>query len=252
MKKRPFAIAAILAFAIASLAAQTLLVSAAASLTDVLTGLKAEAEKAIGMPIQYNFGGSGSLRKQVEEGAPVDVFFSAAAEDMDRLEGAKLLLQGSRADLLANSIVLVGPASRKPLATRDELAALLAEAKTVAIGNPDSVPAGRYATQAFAALGLEAAVKGKLALGNSVREVLQFVQSGAAPVGIVFATDAQVAAKDLAILYRFPASSLKTPIIYPVAAIAATKNAKAALAFIAFLKSAAARAAFERAGFILP
>jgi len=251
VKKRFLALASFLVFLAASLTAQALLVSAAASLTDVLTGLKADAEKAIGMPIQLNFGGSGTLRKQIEEGAPVDVFFSAAAEDMDRLDAAKLLLAGSRSDLLSNSIVLVGPASLKPAATKDEVAALLSGARTVAIGNPDSVPAGRYATQAFASSGFDAIVKGKLALGGTVREVLQFVQSGAASVGVVFSTDA-LAAKDLVVLYRFPASSLKTPVVYPVSTLAASRNAKAAEAFIAFLKTPAARAAFEKAGFALP
>lgn len=251
MKKRSLALALLLVFLAASLPAQTLLVSAAASLTDVLTGLKADAEKTIGMPIQLNFGGSGTLRRQIEEGAPVDVFFSAAAEDMDKLEAAKLLLAGSRSNLLSNSIVLVGPASLRPCASKDEVAALLSGARTVAIGNPDSVPAGRYATQAFASYGFDALVRGKLALGGSVRDVLQFVQAGAASVGIVFSTDA-LAAKDLVVLYRFPASSLRTPVIYPVSTLAESKNAKAAEAFIAFLKTQAARAAFEKAGFTLP
>lgn len=251
MKKRSLALAVLLGFLAAGLSAQVLLVSAAASLTDVLTSLKSDAEKAIGMPIQLNFGGSGTLRKQIEEGAPVDVFFSAAAEDMDKLSAAKLLLAGSRSDLLSNSIVLVGPASIKPATTKDDVAAILAGSRTVAIGNPDSVPAGRYATQAFAFYGFDAIVKGRLALGGSVREVLQFVQSGAASVGVVFSTDA-LTARDLVVLYRFPASSLRTPVIYPISALAASKHVGAAEAFIAFLKTEAARAAFEKAGFALP
>ena len=251
MKKRSLVLALLLAFLAAGLSAQALLVSAAASLTDVLTSLKADAEKAIGMPVQLNFGGSGTLRKQIEEGAPVDVFFSAAAEDMDKLDAAKLLLPASRSNLLSNSIVLVGPAALKPATTKDEVAALLAGARTVAIGNPDSVPAGRYATQAFASHGFDAIVKGKLALGGTVREVLQFVQSGAASVGVGLTKDAQTP-KYRVVNDTIPAARSKTPVMDRVSPLAASKNAKAAEAFIAFLKTPAARAAFEKAGFTLP
>jgi molybdate transport system substrate-binding protein len=249
-----------LALLLSPLAAQSpgkaspLLVSAAASLTDVLSALRPEAEKAIGLPIQFNFGGSGSLRKQIEEGAPVDVFFPAAAEDMDRLESGKYLAAGTRADLLSNSLVLVGDPAVPPVRSTEELARLLASAKVLAVGNPDSVPAGRYATQALKALGLRSAVEGRLALGGSVREVLQFVQSGSAPLGIVFLTDAMSVrtGNPIAVLYRFTASSLASPVVYPVAVLAASRNLKAAVAFIAFLTTPAARQAFEREGFTFP
>jgi molybdate transport system substrate-binding protein len=231
---------------------KALVVSAAASLTDVLNGLKPAAEAAVGMPIQFNYGGSGALRKQIEQGAPVDLFFSAAAEDVDKLEAAGLLAPGSRLDLLSNAIVLVGDSSQKPVAGVEELKPLLSGAKVFAIGNPDSVPAGRYASQALKSLGLYPLVEGKLVLGGNVREVLQYVQSGSAPLGVVFLTDAMSvkAGSPIAVLYRFPASSLPSPVLYPVAIVAASKNQAAAAKLITFFKGEKAQAAFTAAGFV--
>jgi molybdate transport system substrate-binding protein len=231
----------------------SLLVSAAASLTDVLTSLKAPAEQAVGMPIQFNFGGSGALRQQIEQGAPVDVFFSAAAEDMDKLAAGKLIVQESRQDLLSNSIVLVGDISLPKPESRKALENLLSGARILAIGNPDSVPAGRYAVQALKNLGLYSLVDGRMVLGGNVRQVLQFVQSGSAPLGIVFSTDAlSVKDSSVAVLYAFPASSLTTPVVYPIAVVAASVNSRAAAAFIAFLRGPEAWNAFAAAGFTAP
>lgn len=233
---------------------QTLVVSAAASLTDVLNGLKPEAEKAVGMPIQFNFGGSGALRKQIEQGAPVDVFFSAAAEDVDKLEAASLLLPGSRVDLLSNAIVLVGDSGLKPVSGVEELKPLLSGARVFAIGNPDAVPAGRYATQALKSLGLYQLVEGRVVLGGNVREVLQYVQSGSAPLGVVFLTDAMSVktGSPISVIYRFPASSLSSPVIYPVAIIAASKSQAPSARLLGFFKGEKAQAAFAAAGFVSP
>jgi molybdate transport system substrate-binding protein len=219
-----------------------------------MNGLKPEAEKAIGMPIQFNFGGSGALRKQIAEGAPVDVFFSAAASDMDALEKAGLLAAGSRVDLVSNAIVLVGEGGAKPVDKSDDLKPMLQAAKAFAIGNPDSVPAGRYAVQALKALGLYSLVDGRLVLGNDVRQVLQFVQSGSAPLGVVFLTDAMSvkAGSPISVIYRFPASALSTPVVYPAATVGASKRQQAAARFIDFLRGPAATKAFEAAGFVKP
>jgi molybdate transport system substrate-binding protein len=237
---------------------QKLLVSAASSLTDVLSALGLEAERAAGLPMQFNFGASGSLRAQIENGAPVDVFLSAAAADVDKLAGAGLLAPGTRVDLLSNSIVLVAEGTRVPVNGLDsgisELKTLLAAAKVLAIGNPDSVPAGRYAMQALIGLGLYSLVEGRTALGGTVREVLQFVQSGSAPLGIVFLTDAMSVktGAPISVIWRFPDSSIADRIIYPIAAIAASKNQAAAARFIAFLQGADAQVAFAAAGFTKP
>jgi molybdate transport system substrate-binding protein len=259
MKKRivsSFLLAIALAFS-AFAAGNEIVVSAAASLTDVLNGLKPAAEKAIGVTISFNFGGSGALRKQIEQGAPADVFFSAAASDMEALDKAGLLAPKTKVDLLSNAIVLVGgaPASGAKLpeikATAD-LEALLAGAKLFAIGNPDAVPAGRYATQALKSLDLYSLVEKKLVLGGTVREVLQFVESGSAPYGVVFLTDAMTVKPEsgVKILYQF-AAGLSSPVIYPVAVVGASRKADKAAAFIAFLQTPAAREAFKKAGFVV-
>jgi molybdate transport system substrate-binding protein len=229
------------------------IVSAAASLTDVLTALKPEAEGQIGAAILLNFGGSGSLRKQIEEGAPVDVFFSAASEDMDKLERDGRVAPGTRIDLLSNAIVLVGGDKIVPPPDLDALKAILSGASLLAIGNPDSVPAGRYAVQALTSLGLYPLVEKKLVLGGTVREVLQYVESGSAPMGIVFLTDAMTLKPGgrIARLYQFPESALKAPVLYPVAVMAASKAKDKASQLIAFLRGSSAKEAFVRAGFVV-
>lgn len=226
------------------------IVSAAASLTDVLTALKPAAEASIGARILFNFGGSGALRRQIEEGAPVDVFFSAAAGDMDKVEAEGLVDSASRRDILSNAMVLIGDAGT-PLDDVAQLRTLLSRAEFLAIGNPDSVPAGRYAVQALGTYGLYSIVEKKLVLGGTVREVLQFVESGSAPLGIVFVTDARAvrAGSPVRQLYVFPDSALKTPIRYPVAVVSASQRRDAAMRLVGFFQGPAAREAFEKAGF---
>jgi molybdate transport system substrate-binding protein len=233
------------------------LVSAAASLTDVLTGLAPQAERAIGARLLFNFGASGALRRQIEEGAPVDVFFSASSEDMDKLMTEGLLAAGTRKDLLSNRMVLIGLPGAAPVraatpdAAADALKAVLAAANLVAIGNPDTVPAGRYAAQALEAYGLYGIAQSKLVLGGNVREVLQYVQSGSAPLGIVFLTDALAASPgSVQQLFVFPEGSTK-PILYPVAVVKASKHRETATRLIQFLHDEAASSAFRQAGFIL-
>jgi molybdate transport system substrate-binding protein len=228
-----------------------IVVSAASSLTDVLTVLQPDAAREVGARILFNFGASGALRKQIEEGAPVDVFFSASSDDMGRLESKGLILRGSRRDLLSNTLVLIGGEGAENIAGPGELRALLEASSLLAVGDPDSVPAGRYAQQALESLGLFAVVADKRVLGASVREVLQFVQSGSAPLGVVFATDATGPARGVRRIYDFPAGSLHGPIVYPVAVTTETKNRQTALRLVAFLEGARAREAFRGAGFIV-
>lgn len=236
-----------------------IVVSAAASLTDVLGSLSSQAERVIGAKVLFNFGGSGALRRQIEEGAPVDVFFSASTEDVEALEAKGLLVAGSRNDLLSNTVVLIGGPQASPIdATTmanatDALRALLSGASVLAIGNPDTVPAGRYAVRALTTYGLFSIVKSKLALAGNVREVLQYVQNGSAPLGIVFATDVLAAPPGtVRQIYSFPESSLGDhPILYPVAVVSASKHKDEAMKMIEFLQGNAAREAFRAAGFIL-
>jgi molybdate transport system substrate-binding protein len=235
-------------------ARERIIVSAASSLTDVLTALKPEAEKQVGVELLLNFGASGSLRRQIEEGAPVDVFFSASSEDMDKLEKAGLLESCTRKDLCSNSIVLIGDKTLAPLPkAASSLKPILRSARLLAIGNPDSVPAGRYAVQALKSLGLYSLVEKKLVLGGSVREVLQYVESGSAPLGIIFSSDERALnpCAPTGVVYQFPDSALATPILYPVAAIAASKAKGKAAALVEFLSGSVAREAFANAGFVV-
>jgi molybdate transport system substrate-binding protein len=235
-------------------AAPEITLSAAASLTSVLEGIKADAERQVGVRILLNTGASGTLRQQIEQGAPVDVFFSASKQDMDALESKGLIVPETRRDLLGNSLVLIGAPGTKPVSSRQDLRSLLSTTSLLAIGDPDVVPAGRYAMQALTAYGLEGLVIGKTAHGGSVREVLQFVQSGSAPLGIVFLTDALSAkpAGSVDTVYAFPNEILSTLIVYPAAVVAATRNLPAAERLIEFLRGDAAMQAFRRAGFTLP
>jgi len=207
----------------------------------------------LGAKVLFNFDGSGTLRHQIEEGAPVDVFFSAASADMDRLERQGLIVSTSRRDLLSNAMVLVG-IEETPLPTDIEgLRAILEETNLLAIGNPDTVPAGRYAVQALTTLGLYSIVERKLVLGGTVREVLLYVESGSAPLGVVFVTDALSLKPGSPVrqLFRFPEDTVKTPILYPVAVVRASKNLDGAQRMIEFLESEVARQAFREAGFLL-
>ena len=229
------------------------LVSAASSLTDALKALQPEAEQTIGASILFNFGGSGTLRKQIEEGAPVDLFFSAAAQDMDKLERMGLLFGSSRADILSNTLVLIGGPGSSPVAGSVELGNLLKSAALVAIGNPDSVPAGRYAVQALGSMGLLGLVEGRLVRGGSVREVLQFVQSGSAPFGFVFLTDVLnlPAGGDTRLIYKVPPEYLDPAIVYSAAVIAESKKPTTALKLLIYLRGDVARKIFEKAGFMI-
>jgi molybdate transport system substrate-binding protein len=230
-----------------------IIVSAAASLTDVLSTLKTEAEKYIDAKIIFNFGGSGTLRKQIEEGAPVDLFFSASSEDMNKLEKAGYILPGGRKDLLSNRVVLIGEKTGKMSGSTVDLKAILSSASLLAIGNPDSVPAGQYAVSALKSLNLYSIVEKKLVLAGSVREVLQFVQSGSAPLGIVFLTDALsvTSSSQIDTIYHFPENTLTTPVLYPAAVVAASKHKDNASKLLVFFQGPRARDVFAKAGFII-
>lgn len=232
---------------------KAIIVSAASSLTDVLQALKPAAEAYVGASVMFNFGASGALRKQIEEGAPADVFFSAAVQDMDQLDKAGLVDRSTRRNVLTNSMVLVSADPLSPAASPAEVLALIKGAKVLAVGNPETVPAGRYAIQALKSGGWLTAAEGKMVYGSNVRDVLQFVRSGSAPLGIVFGTDAKsAAAAGTTLVYRLPDSLLETPVFYPAAAVASTRNPALAGRFLAFLSTPEAKAAFAKAGFGAP
>ena len=193
-----------------------------------------------------NFGSSGTLAREIEQGAPVDLFISAGAKPVDQLENEGLLAAGTRANLLRNSLVLIAPANSK-MQGFDDLRAK--QVRLIAIGDPASVPAGQYGKQTLTALHLYDDVKGKLVLGKDVRQVLTYVETGNADAGLVYATDAQIST-GARVVATAPEGS-HDPIVYPLAEIKTTRNEATAKAFLAFLASSEARAIFVKHGFTM-
>jgi molybdate transport system substrate-binding protein len=224
-------------------------VSAAASLTDVLKEINAlYVQENPNVTITPNFASSGTLQQQIEQGAPCDVFLSAAAAQMDNLQNGELILTDTRKNLLNNSVVLIVPVdSTLGITSFNDLAT--DKVTSVAIGDPKSVPGGKYAQQAFDALGITDQVQPKEILGNTMPQVLTYVETGNVEAGIVFATDALMSTK--VIVVASAPAEINAKIVYPVAVIKASKNVNAAKAYIAFLFSDKAKAIFEKYGFTM-
>lgn len=228
--------------------AQTeLTVSAAISLKDALDEAKQLYTKDHPeVAIAVNYGASGTLQLQIEQGAPVDVFVSAAPKQMEALEMKGLLLAGTRKDLAQNEIVLIVPRDSKlGFTSFQDLAR--ADVKRVALGEPGSVPAGQYAKETLTSLGIYDAVNAKAIFAKDVRQVLTYVETGNVDAGIVYATDAASSGK-VVIVATAPEKS-HAPVIYAGAVIQASKNPAAARAFLDFLASAQGAAVFRKYGF---
>jgi molybdate transport system substrate-binding protein len=223
-----------------------LTISAASSLKDSMERIKAlyAAEKP-DISVQYNFGASGTLQQQIQQGADVDIFVSAAEKQMDQLESSRLLLEGTRVDLLGNRIALIVAANASGITGFTDLTA--EGVKKVAVGDPKSVPAGQYAQEVFVSMNLQDIIKSKLVYANNVRQVLIWVETGNADAGVVYETDAGISNK-VKIAAFAPESSYK-PVIYPAAVIGTSKNIDAAKEFMGFLKGEKAKAVFEKYGF---
>ena len=222
-------------------------VSAAASLTDVMKELAANYEQEHpNVKIVFNFGSSGALQQAIENGGETDLFFSAAQKQMNALEQAGLLLDGTRRDLLENEVVLIVPKDGgKDLSDFQQVTAN--DIQHIALGEPKGVPVGQYSEEVFAKLGILDAVKGKAVYGSDVRQVLSWVESGEAECGVVYATDAAVSDK-VRVAAKAPAGTHK-PIIYPAAVLKASKQADVAKDFLAFVASDSSRKLFEKYGF---
>lgn len=231
--------------------ARELTVFAAASLTESLRDVAALWAAAGHPKPRLSFGASSTLARQIEQGAPADLFASADEQWADYLAQRNLLAPGARTSLLGNDLVLVVPADQARTLALDatlDLAALLGPGGRLAIGDPRHVPAGLYAEQALRTLGLWAKIQPRLATTADVRAALLLVERGEAPVGIVYATDAAATA-GVAIAGRFPAGS-HDPIAYPFA-ITKAGDSPEARAFLSFLAGPEARAVFVRRGFKL-
>jgi len=229
--------------------AKTVTVFAAASLKNALDAIGAAYNKETGVRIAVSYAASPALAKQVENGAPAQIFISADLDWMDYLDKKSLIAPGSRKNLLGNRLVLIAlKGAMKPLDIKAgfDLAAVVGDGR-LAVGDVASVPIGKYAKAALEKLGAWEGVKDKLAQTDNVRAALLLVSRGEAPLGIVYKTDA-AADPAVAIVGTFPEDS-HPPVIYP-AALVASAGADAA-AFLGYLSSAAAKAAFEAQAFIV-
>jgi molybdate transport system substrate-binding protein len=230
--------------------AQALTVFAAASLTNALTDISALWQAAGHAAPKLSFAASSTLARQIEAGAPANLFASADVKWMDYLAQKHLIAAGTRINLLRNDLVLVEPAGRPASDTvigpGFPLATVLGPNGRLAVGDPTNVPAGIYAAQALKMLGLWNVAKDRLAPAEDVRSALLLVERGEAPAGIVYATDAAVSDK-VVIAGRFPADS-HDPIVYPFA-VTASGDTPEARALLAFLKGPEARTAFQKRGF---
>ncbi|WP_152044574.1 molybdate ABC transporter substrate-binding protein [Aureimonas psammosilenae] len=227
-------------------------VFAAASLKNALDDINAAWTKTSGKTATVSYAASSALAKQIEAGAPADIFFSADLDWMDALAKKDLIKADSRTSLLGNSIVLVAPADNAtPIDIKPgfPLAASLKDGR-LAMGSVASVPAGKYGKAALEKLGVWDSVSTRIAEAENVRAALLLVSRGEAPLGIVYKTDA-AADNGVAVVGTFPADS-HPAIVYPVALTASAQN-KDAQGFLDFLKSAEAKGLFERQGFtVLP
>ena len=226
-------------------------VLAAASLQESLTeAANVWAAKGQAKPV-LSFAASSALARQVIAGAPADIFLSADEEWMDAVAKAGLLRAGTRTTLLGNRLVLIAPTSSKVRLTpaRGFALAKALGGGRLALADPDTVPAGKYAKAALTHLGVWAGVAAKVAPAENVRAAMALVERGAAPIGIVYATDAR-ASKAVRIVGTFPAAS-HPPIRYPVALLKASRH-KDAAGFRVFLLSKQGRAIFARHGFSAP
>jgi molybdate transport system substrate-binding protein len=231
--------------------APQLLVFAAASLTDALQEIGSGYEKTTAVKVKLSFDASSNLARQIEAGAKADVFFSADTQWMDYLQTRNLIQASTRQNVVGNSLVLIAAADSQiklKIGPHFPLVAALGKDGRLATGDPDSVPAGRYARSALSTLGVWDEVSARLARAENVRVALLYVARGEAPLGIVYATDA-VVDKTVRVVDTFPANT-HPPIVYPVAL---TKSAQsAAAAFVAYLTGPRGHEVFAKYGFTEP
>lgn len=225
-------------------------VSAAISLKNALEEIGRVFEsKHKGARVVFNFGASGSLRRQIEGGAPVDVFASASQEDMDGIEQKGMIMKDTRVNFAANTVVLVVPVGSKAKIKSFECL-MSREIKRIAIGNPKTVPAGRYAQEVFKYYKVAETIKDKLIFAKNVRQVLDYVARGEVDAGIVYSTDAMARSKKVKVVAAASEASLK-PVVYPIAVVKGSKNELLAKEFVALVVSREGKRILEKYGFRL-
>jgi molybdate transport system substrate-binding protein len=220
-------------------------ISAAASLKEAMTDIQAEFKKVKpNVTLTVNFGASGSLQQQIEQGAPCDIFISAGQSQMKALGDKSLLLENTKKDLVKNDLVLVGPKDTTLTGVSDLTST---KVKKIAVGEPKSVPAGMYADEVFTKLNIKDAVTSKLVFAKDVKEVLAWSTSGNAEVGFVYKSDA-LSSKDVKIIETI-AEDKHSPITYPIGVIKASKNPDISKAFEDFLFTDTCKEIFEKYGY---
>jgi molybdate transport system substrate-binding protein len=225
---------------------EEVLVSAAASLTDAMKEIGTAFTKEYrGTTVRFNFGASGALQRQIEQGAPVDVFAPASSREMDALVKSHNIEGVTRVDFASNRLVLIAPTNSR-LKRWEDLAG--STVRRVALSNPDSVPSGRYAKETLTRRKLWNSVQGKAVFGENVRQTLTYVASGDVDAGIVFSTDARDEKRVRVIQETLPGKD-HTPIVYPAAVVAHAPNGSAARRFVVFLQGHAAQAILAKYGF---
>ncbi|WNR46208.1 molybdate ABC transporter substrate-binding protein [Paenibacillus roseipurpureus] len=227
-----------------------LTISAAASLTDALKEIQTNYEnKNKSIKINFNFGASGALQQQIEQGAPADLFFSAATKNMKALVDKQLIDSAQQKNLLVNELVAVVPADGKVSVQKAE--DLNNDAiKHLAVGEPQTVPAGSYAKEALTNVKLWDTLQAKIVQGKDVRQVLTYVESGNAEAGFVYKTDA-LTSKSVKVAFSVDPKTY-TPIQYPAGIVKATKHSKETLDFFTYLQSKDAQDVFVKYGFTIP
>ena len=225
----------------------TLTLSGAASLKDSIEETEAAfKQKHNDIDFRNNFGSSGTLASQISQGAPADLFLSAAAKPMDNLAAKGMIVADTRRNLLNNALVLVAPLDSK---LHDFQGLADKSIRLIALGDPASVPAGQYSKQTLLSLHLWDQLNAKLVLGKDVRQVLTYAETGNADAGLIYATDALTSTRVRVI--AIAPESTHDPIVYPAAVVKGSRNEATARAFIDYLASPAAQAIFRRHGFTI-
>ena len=233
----------------ADLGEQSILVAAAASLKNAYEDelIPMFEEQYPGVTVEGTYDSSGKLQTQIEEGLEADVFMSAATKQMKALNEEGMIASDTIVNLLENKIVLIVPTGSDSKIDSFEK---IGDAASIALGDPESVPAGQYAKEALANLNVWDSIQDKVSFGTNVTEVLNQVAAASADAGIVYATDAASKADQVTVVAEAPEGSLEKKVIYPVAVVKATAHEDAAKAFVDFLQTPEAIAVFESYGFV--
>jgi molybdate transport system substrate-binding protein len=222
-------------------------ISAAISMKDTLAEIvNAYHADHPEVKVRFNFGASGTLEQQIEQGAPVDIFISASPDQMNALESKGLILSGTRRDLVRNKLVLIVPKGKSGVSSFEDLTRPYV--RFIAVGEPQAVPAGKYAQEVLTHFGLYEQLKPKFVLAKDVREVLTYVATDNADAGIVYITDA-LTTKDVTIVATAPENS-HSPVVYPMAMVKTSVDPGPVRALMEFILGSKARAVFEKYGFV--